>query len=65
MILTNTYWDLTTNGVVITNAIKFVQTNKGKLMSRKEADKELEPDYEEDKEQLEETQEEEAGEIKQ
>ena len=29
--------DLTTNGVVITDAIKFVQTNKEKLtMSRKE-----------------------------
>ena len=25
--------DLTTNGVVITDAIKFVQTNKEKLMS--------------------------------
>jgi hypothetical protein len=34
--------DLTTNGVVITDAIKFVQTNKRK-----------EPDYDEDKEQLE------------
>ena len=31
--------DLTTNGVVITDAIKFVQTNKEKLMS-KEDDKE-------------------------
>jgi hypothetical protein len=30
--------DLTTNGVVITDAIKFVQTNKEKLMSKKEDD---------------------------
>jgi hypothetical protein len=28
--------ELTTNGVVITDAIKFVQTNKEKLMSAKE-----------------------------
>ena len=57
--------DLTTNGVVITNAIKFVQTNKEKLtMSKKEDDKESEePDYDDDKDQLEEEQEEEAGEI--
>jgi hypothetical protein len=45
--------DLTTNGVVITDAIKFVQTNKVKLatMSTKDDnsdDKELkEPDYDE------------------
>jgi hypothetical protein len=32
--------DLTTNGVVITDAIKFVQTNKEKLMSKKEDDNE-------------------------
>ena len=60
--------DLTTNGVVITDAIKFVQTNKEKLtMSKEEDDKESkEPDYEEDKDQLEEKQEEETGEqIKQ
>ena len=57
--------DLTTNGVVITDAIKFVQTNKEKLMSTKEEDKESkEPDYNEDKDQLEEKQEEEAGELK-
>ena len=33
--------DLTTNGVVITDAIKFIQTNKEKLttMSSKEEDK--------------------------
>jgi hypothetical protein len=57
--------DLTTNGVVITDAIKFVQTNKEKLtMSKKEVDKESkEPDYDDDKDQLEEEQEEEAGEI--
>ena len=49
--------DLTTNGVVITDAIKFVQTNKEKpMMSSKEDDKESkEPDYDEDKDQLEET----------
>jgi hypothetical protein len=56
--------DLTTNGVVITDAIKFVQANKERLMSVKEEDKESqEPDYkEEDKDQLEERQEEDAGE---
>ena len=60
--------DLTTNGVVITDAIKFVQTNKEKLtMSTKEDDnskESKEPDYDEDKEQLEEKQEEETGEIR-
>jgi len=43
--------DLTTNGVVITDAIKFVQTNKEKLtMSTKEDDNKesKEPDYNED-----------------
>jgi hypothetical protein len=51
--------DLTTNGVVITDAIKFVQTNKEKLMSAKENDKESkEPGYDEDKDQLGERQEE-------
>jgi hypothetical protein len=58
--------DLTTNGVVITDAIKFVQTNKEKLtMSTKEEVDEKEskePDYDEDKEQLEERQKEETGE---
>jgi hypothetical protein len=54
--------DLTTNGVVITDAIKFVQTNKEKLtMSSKEEDKDSKerkgPDYDEDKDQLEEKQE--------
>jgi hypothetical protein len=60
--------DLTTNGVVITDAIKFVQTNKEKLtMSNKEdnGNKECkEPDYDEDKDQLEEKQEQENGELK-
>ena len=54
--------DLTTNGVVITDAIKFVQTNKEKLtMSTKEENngkESKEPDYDEDKDQLEEKQEE-------
>jgi hypothetical protein len=58
--------DLTTNGVVITDAIKFVQTNKEKLsMSSKEENngkESKEPDYDEDKDQLEEKQEE-TGEI--
>ena len=51
--------DLTTNGVVITDTIKFVHSNKEKLtMSKKEDDKESsEPDYDEDKDQLEEKQE--------
>jgi hypothetical protein len=60
--------DLTTNGVVITDAIKFVQTNKEKLaMSKKEndGDKESEEsDYDEDKNKLEEEQKE-TGEPKQ
>ena len=59
--------DLTTNGVVITDAIKFVQTNKEKLtMSTKEdnngSKESKEPDYE-DKDQLEEKQEEKTGEL--
>ena len=57
--------DLTTNGVVITDAIKFVQTNKERLaMSTKEDDngkESKEPDYDEEKDQLEEKQEEETG----
>ena len=60
--------DLTTNDVVITEAIKFVQTNKEKLtMSAKEDDngnESKEPDYDNDKDQLEEEQEEETGELK-
>ena len=59
--------DLTTNGVVITDAIKFVQTNKEQLtaMSSKEdngSKESKEPDYDDDKDQLEEKQEEETGE---
>ena len=61
--------DLTTNGVVITDAIKFVQTSKEKLtMSTKEVVDEKEskePDYDEDKDQIEEKQKEETGEIDQ
>jgi hypothetical protein len=63
--------DLTTNGVVITDAIKFVQSNKDKLtMSSKEdnnSKESKEPDYNDgvDREQLEENQEEETGEIDQ
>jgi len=57
--------DLTTNGVVITDAIKFVQTNKKKLTSNKNGDNEFkEPDHDDDKDQLEKKQEEEAGELK-
>jgi uncharacterized membrane protein YukC len=57
--------DLTTNGVVITNAIKFVQTNKEKLTMSTNEDKESkEPDYDEDEDQLEEKQEQETGETK-
>jgi hypothetical protein len=66
--------DLTTNGVVITDAIKFVQTNKEKLttMSTKEENEKesKEPDYDdgdddgEDKDQLEEKQGEQTGELK-
>jgi hypothetical protein len=57
MIATSTYiMDLTTNGVVITDAIKFVETNKERLtISNKKEDnskESKEPDYDEDKEQL-------------
>ena len=58
--------DLTTNGVVITDAIKFVQTNKERLtISTNEEDdgkESKESDYDEDKDQIEEKQEEETGE---
>ena len=58
--------DLTTNGVVITDAIKFVQTNKETLaMSAKEDKESEEPDYVEDEEQLEEKQQQETREINQ
>jgi hypothetical protein len=60
--------DLTTNGVVITDAISFVQTNRENLsMSTKEGEngkESNEPDYNKDKDQLEEGQEEETGELK-
>jgi hypothetical protein len=58
--------DLTTNGVVITDAIKFVQTNKEKLTVSKKDDDEKEseePDYNEIKDQLEEEQEKKTGET--
>ena len=58
--------DLTTNGVVITDAIKFIQTNKEKLTTSSKEDKESEePDYVEDEEQLEEKQQQETREINQ
>ena len=60
--------DLTTNGVVITDAIKFVQTSKEKLtMSNKEdtGKESKESDYDEVEDQLEEKQEEETGEVNQ
>ena len=59
--------DLTTNGIVITDAMKFVQTNKEKLtMSTKEehnGKESTEPDYYEDNDRPEEKQEEETGEL--
>ena len=54
--------DLTTNGVVITDAIKFVQTNEKLTMSTKEDKESKNSNYDEDKDQLEEKQEEETGE---
>jgi hypothetical protein len=61
-------WDLTTNGVIITTAIKFVHTNKEKLTTMSTNEEEngkesKEPDYDEDENQLEERQEEETGEL--
>ena len=61
-------WDLTTNGVIITDAIKFVHTNKDKLTTMSTNEEEngnepKEPDYDEDEYQLEERQEEETGEL--
>ncbi|MFZ0695818.1 MAG: hypothetical protein WAM88_01620 [Nitrososphaeraceae archaeon] len=58
MIRTKCVMDLTTNSVVVTDAIKYVQTNKEKLaMSTKEENEKesKEPDYDngEDKNQLE------------
>jgi hypothetical protein len=63
--------DLTTNGVIITDAIKFVQTNKEKLTTSAKEDngskQSKEPDYDdgEDKDQLEKEQEDETGELNQ
>lgn len=55
--------DLTTYGVIITDAIRFVQTNKEKSKKENDGDKESkEPNYDEDKDQLEEEQEEKTGE---
>lgn len=56
--------DLTTNGLVITDAIKFIQTNKEKLTisTKKEDEDSKEPDYDEGKDQLEEKQEAKIGE---
>jgi hypothetical protein len=56
--------DLTTNGLVIIDAVKFIQTNKEKLTisTKKEDDKECkEPDHDNDNEQLAEEQEKETG----
>jgi len=49
--------DLTTNGIVITDAIKFVQNSKEKLKSSKENEEDEskesnEPNYDKDKGQL-------------
>jgi predicted transcriptional regulator len=65
--------DLTTNGVVITDAVKFVQTNKEKLTTATSAKENIgtieskEPNDDEDNDQLEEEQdqEEETGKIDQ
>jgi hypothetical protein len=46
--------DLTTNGVVLTDAIKFVHTNKDRLISTKKDKESRETDNSEDKDQLEE-----------
>jgi hypothetical protein len=46
--------DLTTNGVVLTDAIKFVQANKDRLISTKKDKESRETDNSEDKDQLEE-----------
>ena len=58
--------DLTTNGVVITDAIKFVQTNKEKITMSTMEDKESKvPEYNYDKDHLEQKQEDETGETDQ
>jgi hypothetical protein len=59
--------DLTTGGIIVTDAIKFVQTNKEKLtvLIKEDNGKDSkEPDYDVDKDQLEEKQEEQTGEPK-
>ena len=56
--------DLTTNGVFITDAIKFVQTNKEKITMSTMEDKESKlPEYNDDKDHLEQKQEDETGET--
>jgi len=56
--------DLTTNGVAVTDAIKFVQNNKEKIILKENIDKESKmPDYDDDKDQLDEEQEEQTREI--
>ena len=56
--------DLTTNGVLITDAIKFVQTNKEKITMSTMEDKESKlPEYNDDKDHLEQKQEDETGET--
>jgi hypothetical protein len=58
--------DLATNGVVITDAIKFVQTNKEKITMSTMEDKESKvPEYNDDKDHLEKKQEDETGETDQ
>jgi hypothetical protein len=56
--------EMTTDGIIVTDAIKFVQTNKEKLAMSKESEGSNEPDYDEDRDQLEEEQEEESAEPK-
>jgi hypothetical protein len=64
--------DITTNGVIITDAIKYVQANKDKLATADISTQEnnngsskesKEPNYNEDEDQLEEKQEEKTGET--
>ena len=56
---------IVTDGVIITDASKFVQPNKEKLMSTKEAKESSEADYDQDKDQLKDKQEEEQENLKQ
>jgi hypothetical protein len=57
--------DLATNGVVITDAIKFVQTNKKITMSTMEDKESKEPEYNDAKDHLEQKQEDATGETDQ